>query len=149
MRDGVGFGALSVELEVRRRAIAQGNQNMKTTTSLTVYEYPKCSTCKNALKYLDARGAEYRKIDISQQPPTKAELKRMVEYYGGAIRKLLNTSGSQYRELKLNEKIDQMTENDVIELLSKNGKLVKRPFLLADGAGRVGFKKEEWDTVLK
>lgn len=121
---------------------------MATRKTLTIYEYPKCSTCRNALKYLEARGVAFRKIDITEQTPTKAELKTMLAYYGGELRKLFNTSGEQYRALKLSEKVDQMSESEAINLLAQNGKLIKRPFLVAEGAGLVGFKEDEWDEVI-
>lgn len=122
---------------------------MTTKQTITIYEYPRCSNCRNALKFLDASGVKYQKIDIVQQPPTKRELKAMLKYYHGNVRKLFNTSGEQYRALGLSEKLGQMSENQAIEMLSQNGKLVKRPFLLTDRAGCVGFQKPVWQDILK
>jgi len=112
--------------------------------SVKIYEYPRCSTCKNALKFLDKKKIEYKKIDITSQPPTPAELKKMLGFYDGEIRKLFNTSGQDYRALGLKDKIKDISEKEALSLLSKNGKLVKRPFVLTKKRGLVGFKEEEW-----
>lgn len=114
---------------------------------LKVYEYANCSTCKKALKFLDAHKAAYEKIDITTHAPSPAELHRMLGYVGD-IRKLFNTSGLVYKELKLSEKLPKMSEKDALALLSGNGRLVKRPFVLAENWGTVGFKEDEWKTKL-
>lgn len=120
---------------------------------IKIYEYQNCSTCKNALKYLDAKGVKYEKIPIVDQPPSLAELKQMLSSLkdqGLSFKNLFNTSGLQYRELKIGDKIKAgMTEADALALLAKNGKLIKRPFLLSPKANMVGFKKEIWDKTLK
>lgn len=116
---------------------------------LKVYQYDGCSTCKNALKFLDGKKIAYEKIPIVEKPPTRGELKEMLKYVGGNIKKLLNTSGQVYREMGLGEKLSGMTDAQVIDLLARNGKLVKRPFVLADGKGWVGFKEEEWKAGMK
>jgi arsenate reductase (glutaredoxin) len=113
-----------------------------------IYQYPKCSTCRNALKWLDANGHAYDALDITEQPPSKKELKQMLAHYNGELRRLFNTSGVQYRELKVKDKLPSMSEDQAIDLLSGNGKLIKRPFLLTDDAGRVGFKEDEWKAAL-
>ncbi len=113
--------------------------------SRKIYGYPKCSTCRKAQKFLNDKEIGYEVFDITVTPPTKKELKDMLQVYGGAIKKLFNTSGVQYRELGLSKKIDSMDEEALLDLLSKNGKLVKRPFLLIDKkAVCVGFKEDEW-----
>ena len=86
----------------------------------------------------------YDKIDIVENPPSKAELKQMLAFYEGNIKKLLNTSGQVYRQMGLKDKVADMNEDELIDLLSKTGKLVKRPFLLASDFGFVGFKEELW-----
>lgn len=108
-----------------------------------VYEYGGCSTCKKALKFLDGKGIGYEKIDITKTAPSKAELAAMVKHVGG-IKPLFNTSGQVYREMKLGEKVPVMSEAEAISLLAANGRLVKRPFVLGEGFGMVGFKEEEW-----
>jgi Spx/MgsR family transcriptional regulator len=114
---------------------------------IRIYAYSGCSTCRNALKFLDARKLAYEKVPIVETPPTPAELQRMLAAYGGKIRKLFNTSGELYRSMGLGAKIDKMPESEVIDLLSTHGKLVKRPFVLSGGAAFVGFKEEDWKKV--
>lgn len=108
-----------------------------------VYEYGGCSTCKKALKFLDAKKIPYEKLDITATAPSLAELKTMLGHVG-ELRKLFNTSGLVYKEMKLSEKLPTMDEKEALGLLARNGRLVKRPFVLGDGFGMVGFKEEEW-----
>ena len=110
---------------------------------IRVYEYAGCSTCRKALAWLDKKGVRYEKVPIVETPPSKAELRRMAKLVGG-FRKLFNTSGLLYRELKLGEKVRSMTEEQALDLLSKHGKLVKRPFVLAGDSGLVGFNEADW-----
>src|SRR6185312_2100100 len=114
--------------------------------SIKVYEYKNCSTCKNALKFLDGKKVKYESLPIVDQPPTMAELKTMLRHIkaaGGTFKNLFNTSGQQYRELEIGQKIkDGMTEDEALKLLAKNGKLIKRPFLLTEKTGVVGFKQD-------
>ncbi len=112
------------------------------------YYHPRCSTCQKAKAFLDAKDLEAHEIDITQKPPSKSELKSMLKYYDGEVRRLFNTSGMQYRELGLKDKLNSMTDKQALELLSKNGMLVKRPFLLFEGGGLVGFKQPEWKKAL-
>ena len=114
-----------------------------------IYSYPKCSTCVKAQKFLTQNNLDHQVIDITLQPPSKAELKAMLNHYDGAIKKLFNTSGVQYREMGLSKKIDSMGKDELLGLLAKNGKLVKRPFLVVDSAPVcVGFKEDEWRQAL-
>lgn len=115
---------------------------------IIVYEYPKCSTCKNALKFLEKKKIPFRKRHIVETPPSRAELKTMLKYLGGNIRKMFNTSGLLYKELGLASKLDDMSDEQALDLLSKHGMLVKRPFVLAQNAGLVGFKEEAWKKAL-
>ncbi len=116
-----------------------------------VYEYKTCSTCQKALKFLDQKGVKYECIPIVDEPPSSTELKKMLSYIqaeGGSFKNLFNTSGVQYRELGISEKIKAgMTEAQAIELLSGNGKLIKRPFVLTDQSGVVGFKEDVWKKL--
>ena len=120
--------------------------------AIRIYEYSGCSTCKKALKYLDAKGTKYEKVPIVQQPPTVSELETMLGHLkanGKTFRNLFNTSGEQYRALGIGERIKAgMTEREAIELLSKNGKLVKRPFMLTPKGGATGFQPETWDELV-
>jgi Spx/MgsR family transcriptional regulator len=86
-------------------------------------------------------------IDITEQPPTKIELKKMLAHYDGEIKKLFNTSDVVYREMKLKDRLADLTVKEAIQMLSENGKLVKRPFLLTATSGVVGFKEDEWKKL--
>jgi arsenate reductase len=118
---------------------------------LKIYEYKSCSTCVKALKFLDQKKVKYEALPIVDQPPTTTELKRMLTYLkadGGTFKNLFNTSGVQYRELGISDKIKAgMTEAEAIQLLAKNGKLIKRPFARADKTGTVGFKEDLWKAL--
>jgi arsenate reductase len=114
---------------------------------LKVYEYSGCSTCKKALKFLESRKIPFEKVDITAQPPSKSELQAMLRQVG-ELRKLFNTSGQVYKELKLSEKLPSLSTEEALALLAKNGRLVKRPFILGEGWGAVGFKEEDWKKHL-
>tara|TARA_Y100000817_G_scaffold273317_1_gene233004 strand:+ start:528 stop:881 length:354 start_codon:yes stop_codon:yes gene_type:complete len=114
-----------------------------------VYQYKRCSTCVKAVKFLEKKGVKFKSLDITETPPSKSELKTMLKNYEGNIKKLFNTSGVQYRELKIKDKLPKMTDEQCIDMLSSNGKLVKRPFLLSGKEGLVGFKEDEWKSLLK
>ena len=120
--------------------------------AIRIYEYAGCSTCKNALKYLDSKKKKYERVPIVDQPPTVSELKKMLGYLeadGKTFKNLFNTSGEQYRALKMGDRIKAgMSADEAIELLSRNGKLVKRPFLLTDKGGTTGFRAETWDELV-
>ena len=113
---------------------------------LRFYEYKGCDTCRRAKQFLEARSLAFDAIPIREQPPTKAELKRMLALYGGDLRRLFNTSGGDYKAMKLAER--KLTEAEALALLAANGNLVKRPFLLAEHGGLVGFKQPEWEKLL-
>jgi Spx/MgsR family transcriptional regulator len=117
------------------------------TQKLKIYQYGKCSTCVKALKFLANRKVSFAAVDITETPPTKAELEKMIKAYDGDFKKLFNTSGVQYRELKISEKIAQMTPAEAVKLLSGNGRLVKRPFVLVGDKGLVGFKEDDWKKL--
>lgn len=120
--------------------------------ALKIYEYPKCTTCQNALKFLDGRKVKYQKVHIVEQPPSMTEIKQMLGYIkanGGTFKKLFNTSGIQYRELGISDKIKNgMTEAEALKLLAGNGMLIKRPFLLTGDDGTVGFKADAWSKLI-
>lgn len=119
---------------------------------LKVYEYKNCSTCKKALQFLQKKNIVFKALPIVEQPPTQKELKAMLETLkasGGSLKNLFNTSGVQYRELKVADKLKGgMTEAEAIRLLSQNGKLIKRPFVIGNGIGLVGFKEDQWKKSL-
>jgi len=115
---------------------------------ITVYTLKNCDTCRRAVKWLTARGLVFEERPIRETPPGVAELKTMLAALDGERRRLFNTSGVDYRALKLGEKVDAMSDADVFQLLAGNGNLVKRPFLLAAKTGVVGFDESEWAQAL-
>ena len=115
---------------------------------IRVYEYSKCSTCRKALNFLDRHKVAYEKVSIFETPPTRTELKKVLALQGGNLKRLFNTSGEVYRAMKLGEKLPSMTENEALDLLASNGKLIKRPFAIADDKGLVGFNEDEWKKLI-
>lgn len=111
---------------------------------VTVYLYERCSTCRAAADWLRQQAIPFDERPIYTQPPSVAELRRMMAFQDGELRRLFNTSGLEYRALDLKTKLPTLSESDALALLASNGKLVKRPFLLADSFGLVGFKADAW-----
>lgn len=114
---------------------------------LKVYCYVKCGTCRKALKWLDQRGIAYQELPVRETPPSLAELKKALKADGN-IRKLINTSSKDYREIGLKDKLDGMSADDVFALLRKNGNLVKRPFVVSGDSAWAGFKEDVWKQRL-
>ncbi len=115
-----------------------------TAVSRIIYVYSKCSTCKQAISFLEQKNISFIRKEITLTPPTKSELQTMLGYYHGKINKLFNTSGILYREMNLTEKLKSMDLNEALSLLTQHGMLIKRPFLLGDGFGFTGFNASEW-----
>ena len=112
-------------------------------------EYPPCSTCKKAKKWLDDHGLTYTARHIKEENPTYEELSRWLEVSGLPVKKFFNTSGLQYKALGLKEKLPQMSQDEQLRLLSSDGMLVKRPIVVTeDGSVLVGFREEQWKQVL-
>jgi arsenate reductase len=116
--------------------------------SLRVYAYEKCDTCRKALKFLAAHKVTPEVIAIREQPPTVAELRKMLGYVDGDLRKLFNTAGQDYRALDMKTRLPKLTTDEALALLASNGNLVKRPFALSGKGGVVGFREEEWGRFL-
>ena len=110
-------------------------------------EYPKCTTCKKAKKWLDDHGVAYEDRNIKEQNPTAEELKAWHDQSGQPLRKFFNTSGMLYREYELKDKLPNMTEEEMLNLLASDGMLVKRPLLIADGNVLIGFKEKQWEET--
>lgn len=111
-------------------------------------EYPKCSTCQKAKKWLDEHQAEYTDRHIKEENPTKEELKEWHKRSGLDLKKFFNTSGLLYKEMQLKDKLPKMTEEEKYELLASDGMLVKRPLLVLEDTVLVGFKPEAWEQIL-
>ncbi len=109
-----------------------------------IYTLAQCSTCRDATKWLRARGVAFTERAIRETPPTLPELRAMLAAQGGNLRKLFNSSGLEYRAQKLAEKLSAMSEPEQLALLAGNGSLVKRPFLLGAGVALVGFDAQQW-----
>lgn len=110
--------------------------------------YPKCSTCRDTEKYLKAKGIDYSYQDIKKNPPTVKELKKIHKLSKLPLKRLFNTSGNSYRALNLKETYDSYSEQELFELLSKDGMLIKRPLIVTDKIAIIGFNKEEIDQNL-
>ena len=110
--------------------------------------YPKCTTCQKAQKWLDENGAAYEIRHIKDDNPTAEELKAWQTQSGLPLRKLFNTSGLQYKALKLRERLPAMGEEEQFALLASDGMLVKRPILVGDGFVLFGFKEDAWRAAI-
>ena len=108
-------------------------------------EYPPCSTCQKARKWLEARGAAFTARHIKEDPPTLDELKAWRQRSGLPLKKFFNTSGLKYKELGLKDRLPGMSEEEQLALLASDGMLVKRPILVGDAFVLVGFRENEWD----
>ena len=111
-------------------------------------EYPKCSTCKKAQKWLDEQGISYEDRHIIEDNPTVKELKDWHERSGLPLKRFFNTSGMKYRELGLKDKLPEMSEEEQYELLATDGMLVKRPLVVGDDFVLIGFKEALWKETL-
>ncbi|MFI3213425.1 MAG: arsenate reductase family protein [Eubacteriales bacterium] len=112
-------------------------------------EYPKCTTCKKAKKWLQDQGFAFGERHIVEQNPTQEELKTWVTLSGLPLKKFFNTSGLKYRELELKDKLKTMPEEEQYALLATDGMLVKRPILVGEDFVTVGFKEQVWAEILK
>ena len=122
--------------------------NLFRLIAMKVFTYKNCSTCKKATKWLSEHGVTFEEIAIRETPPSAVELRQMLGYQADELRKLFNTAGGDYRELNMKDKLPAMSVDDALELLACRGNLVKRPFLLGDGFGLVGFNEADWAQAL-
>jgi arsenate reductase len=114
---------------------------------LTAYLHPKCSTCEEARQWLAARKIAYAEKDIRETAPSVAELRAMLKAQGGQRKKLLNTSGIEYRKQGLAAKLPALGDDEALALLGTNGMFIKRPFVIGPGIGLVGFDEEKWSAA--
>ena len=112
-------------------------------------EYPPCTTCKKAKKWLQEQGLEFAARHIKDENPTAEELSAWQEKSGLELKKFFNTSGLVYKNLGLKEKLPVMSKEEQLELLASDGMLVKRPILVTEDAVLVGFKEAQWEMLLK
>ena len=113
---------------------------------LLFIEYPKCTTCQKARKWLEAQGVEFQSRHILEENPTREELAAWAERL--PLKLLWNTSGQKYRQLGLSQKLPEMTKEEQLALLATDGMLVKRPVLVGEGFVLTGFKEGEWAAAL-
>lgn len=117
--------------------------------SLSFYSYPKCGTCRKAKKWLEDQGVALNEIHIIENPPSKEELKSLYEKSGLPLKKFFNTSGKKYRELGLKEKVNSASDEELLEILSTDGMLIKRPIAADGNKVTVGFKEETYEETWK
>ena len=111
-------------------------------------EYPKCSTCQKAKKWLDERNITYTDRHIVEDNPSYDELKQWYERSGIPLKKFFNTSGMLYKEMQLKDKLPGMNEEEQLKLLATNGMLVKRPLVVEGDTVLTGFREAEWEKEL-
>lgn len=117
--------------------------------AVTFYAYPKCGTCRKAKKWLEENNVNFNEIHIVDNPPSKQELKELYEKSGLELKKFFNTSGKRYRELGLKDKLKDMTEDEMLELLASDGMLIKRPIVTDGKKVTVGFREETFAEAWK
>ncbi len=117
-------------------------------TKVVFIQYPPCSTCQKAQKWLDDHYVPYESRHIVEQPPSYAELKSWQSVSQLPLKRFFNTSGLVYRKLELKDKLTTMSEDEQLKLLASNGMLVKRPIVIYDSRVLIGFKPKEWKTLL-
>ena len=115
---------------------------------IQVYCYSRCTTCKKALKWLDDNKIQYELIDIKENHPDEKTLRSLHRKSGLPLRRFFNTSGLIYREMELSKKLPDMSEDDMFKLLASDGMIVKRPLLVSDDKVLVGFKEDEWKSLV-
>ena len=114
-----------------------------------VYCYPRCTTCKKAVKWLEENGIDYEYKHIVEETPSKEDIKKYYKESGLPLKRFFNTSGNVYKELNLKEKLADMSEDEQFELLASNGMVLKRPLLVGKDFVLVGFNEAEWVEKLK
>lgn len=111
-------------------------------------EYPKCTTCKKAKKWLDDHGIEYTDRHIKEDNPTADEIKQWHGISGLPLKRFFNTSGMLYKEMHLKDRLPEMSEEEQYDLLASDGMLVKRPIVVTEDRVLTGFKEKDWEEVL-
>lgn len=112
-------------------------------------EYPKCTTCKRAKKWLEENNVDFIDRDIKLENPTKEELKLWFDKSGLEIKKFFNTSGVLYREQGMKDKVKTLSQEELLDILASDGMMVKRPLIIGEDKVLVGFKEAEWESNLK
>jgi len=114
---------------------------------IKLYGYKKCGTCRKGEKFFQDNGLDYEFIDITTNPPSRSELEEIVNQTGKPLKKFFNTSGVLYREMQLKDKLKNMSEKEMMQLLADNGKLIKRPLITDGNKSSVAFNIDEFNTI--
>ncbi|AZN42832.1 arsenate reductase family protein [Paenibacillus albus] len=114
---------------------------------LTIYEYPKCGTCRSAIKKLKSQGYELESHNVFESAPPANVIADLIKLSGLEVKKFFNTSGEVYKELGLKDKLPSMSDQEKIELLASNGRLIKRPVVTDGKTVTVGFKEEDFEQI--
>lgn len=120
----------------------------KEDRKMLFVHYPKCTTCKRAKKWLDEHQISYEERDITENNPSLEELKEWYQRSGLPLKRFFNTSGMLYKEMKLKDKLPEMSEDEQLALLASDGMLVKRPIVVTKESVLVGFKEAQWEEEL-
>lgn len=116
--------------------------------NVLLIEYPKCTTCKKAKKWLEEHGIDYTDRNIKEENPTEEEVREFHKKSGQPLKRFFNTSGMVYRDMKLKDRLTAMTEEEQYALLGTDGMLIKRPLIVAEDFVLVGFREKEWEERL-
>ena len=116
--------------------------------AITVYQYPGCSTCRRAIKWLDQHGVSYQSVHIVEKPPSAATLKKAMKLGALPVRSLFNTSGESYRSGGFKDRLPTLKESEAFAALAADGKLIKRPLVLGEDFALVGFNETSWAAKL-
>lgn len=120
----------------------------KEDRKMLFVHYPKCTTCKRAKKWLDEHQISYEERDIKENNPSLEELKEWYQRSGLPLKRFFNTSGMLYKEMKLKDKLPEMSADEQLALLASDGMLVKRPIVVTKESVLVGFKEAQWEEEL-
>lgn len=134
-------------VNIAKIVLAEKERRPKAMENLLI-EYPKCSTCKKAKQWLKDQQTAFEERDIKEQNPTREELKGWHEKSGLDIKRFFNTSGMLYKEMRLKDRLPEMSLEEKYDLLSTDGMLVKRPILVTERGIATGFRPEEWEKLL-
>jgi arsenate reductase len=121
----------------------------RSCMSVRVYQYPKCGTCRKALKWLDAEGVDYESVHIVDRPPSRKALATLVKRSGLPLKRFFNTSGQSYRNGGFKERLPSMSDAEKLDALAADGKLLKRPIVDGEGFVLVGFKEAEYAEAFR
>ena len=130
------------------RIQTKSNTKRKEDRPMLFVHYPKCTTCKRAKKWLDEHQISYEERDIKEHNPSLEELKEWYQRSGLPLKRFFNTSGMLYKEMKLKDKLLEMSEDEQLALLASDGMLVKRPIVVTEDQVLVGFKEAQWEEEL-